>query len=99
MMELHICNQQGMLLRAYALGDSTEVIIGRDDSCDIRIQARSVSREHCAIETDGDNLVLRDLGSTGGTFMGDKRIDTVKVENGMEVKIGPAVLKFIDSEI
>lgn len=99
MMELHVCNLKGTVLKAFALGDSTEVIIGRDDSCDVRIQARTISREHCAIEADGDGLMLRDLGSTGGTFLGDDRIDTVKIHDGMEIKIGPAVLKFIDSEI
>lgn len=99
MMEVHVCDMKGTLLRAFALGDSTEVIVGRDDSCDIRIQSRIVSREHAAIEADGDGLVLRDLDSTGGTFLGEERIDTVKVQDGMEVKIGPAVLKFIDSGI
>lgn len=99
MMELHVCNLKGMVLKAFALGDSSELIIGRDDSCDIRIQAKTVSREHCAIETDSEGLVLRDLGSTGGTFVGDDRVDKVKIHDGMEVKIGPALLKFIDSEI
>jgi pSer/pThr/pTyr-binding forkhead associated (FHA) protein len=99
MMELHVCNLKGAVLKAFALGDSSELIIGRDDSCDIRIQAKSVSREHCAIESDGDGLILRDLGSTGGTYVGNDRIDTVKIQDGMEVKIGPALLKFIDSEI
>src|SRR6187399_1177703 len=73
MMELHVYNRAGERLRAFALGDSKEVIVGRDETCDIRILAKSVSREHCAIEQDGEELVLRDLGSSGGTFMGGKK--------------------------
>ena len=46
MLEIHVCNQQGKVLRAFALGDSEEVIIGRDETCDIRIRAKTVSREH-----------------------------------------------------
>ncbi len=99
MMELHVCNKTGSLLRAFALGDSTEVIVGRDETCDIRIVAKSVSREHCAIEHQDGELVLRDLGSTGGTFVQGDRVETVRVQDGMEVNVGPAVLKFYDSGI
>ena len=39
MMELHICNRSGAVLRSFALGDNVEVIVGRDETCDIRIAA------------------------------------------------------------
>ncbi|MCI0362363.1 MAG: FHA domain-containing protein [Phycisphaerales bacterium] len=99
MMELHVCNRAGILLRAFALGENKEVIVGRDETCDVRIMAKSVSREHCAIEQDGDDLILRDLGSSGGTYLGQKRVDKVKIQDGMEIGVGPAVLKFFDSGI
>lgn len=99
MMELHVCNRDGILLRAFALGENKEVIVGRDETCDVRIMAKSVSREHCAIEQDGDELVLRDLGSSGGTFLDGHKVDKVKLADGMEVAVGPAVLKFFDSGI
>jgi len=96
MMELHVCNRQGVVLRAYALGDSEEVIIGRDAHCDIRIEASSVSREHCAVEWKGRSLVLRDLGSTSGTFADGNRLDEIRLRDGLEVHVGPAILKFLD---
>lgn len=100
MMELHVCSRKtGSLLRAFALGDADEILVGRDDSCDIKIRARSVSREHCSIERDGEALVLRDLGSSGGTYVGDERIDRVPLQDGMEIIIGPAVLKFYENNI
>ena len=98
MMELHVCNQEGDVLRAYALGDSEEVVIGRDAHCDIRITSSSVSREHCAVEWQGRSLVLRDLGSTGGTYADGSRLDQIELRDGMEIKVGPAILKFLDGE-
>ena len=100
MMELQVCNSAGVLLRAFALGESREVIVGRDETCDVRILAKSVSREHCAIEQEGADLFLRDLGSSGGTFVNGSRVDDkVRVEDGMSVVVGPAVLKFFESGI
>ena len=99
MLELHICNQQGDVLRAFALGDSDEVIIGRDETCDICIRAKTVSREHCTVEREGQDFVLRDLGSTGGIFLNGERVDRVRLRSGTEVTVGPALLKFYDNDI
>ena len=99
MIELHVCDRKGTLLRAYALGDSSEVIIGRDETCDVRIAAKSVSREHCAIERSGEKLTLRDLGSTSGTYLGPDRITSVPIRDGLEIVVGPAVLRFHENDI
>jgi len=100
-MELHICARNGgKVLRKFALGDLEEVIIGRDEDCDIRIKSPVVSREHCTIEQDSTgSLVLTDSESTAGTFVDEMKIDSVRLEDGLEVVIGPAVLKFYDSGI
>ena len=101
MMELHICARtDGKVLRKFAIGDLEEVIIGRDSECDIRIKSPVVSREHCTIEQDENgSLMLTDSDSTCGTFVDDEKIDSVRVEDGLEVVIGPAILKFYDSGI
>ena len=98
MMELHVCSKSGALLRSYALGDNTEILVGRDERCDVRILAKSVSREHCAIEHREGSLVLRDLGSSGGTFVDGNRVTTVPVSDGLTVDVGPAVLRFHEGD-
>ncbi len=101
MMELHICARNGgKVLRKFAIGDLDELIIGRDEDCDIRIKSPVVSREHCTIEQDETGyLVLTDSDSTGGTYVEEKKIGSVRLEDGLEVIVGPAILKFYDSGI
>ena len=101
MMELHICaRNSGKVLRKFALGDLEELIIGREEGCDIRIKAPTISREHCTIELDkAGHLILTDNNSTCGTFVEEEKIDSVRLEDGLEVVVGPAVLRFYDSGI
>ncbi len=101
MMELHVCNNCTCdLVRKFALGDVGELLIGRDSDCDIRIRSAIISRAHCSIEHDETGaMLLRDSESTGGTFVEGKKIESVRIEDGLEVVIGPAVLKFYDAEI
>ena len=97
MLELQVLNRSGDMIKAFALGDTDELIVGRDESCDIQIKARSVSREHCSIEQDGREVLLRDLESSGGTFLDGERVESIRIENGMEFTVGPATLRFLDS--
>jgi len=101
MMELHICARTGgKVLRKFAIGDLEELIIGRDEGCDIRIKSPIVSREHCTIEQDeSGSLILTDSESTGGTFVNEQKIESIRLQDGLEVIVGPAILKFFDSGI
>ena len=101
MMELHICARTGgKVLRKFAIGDLEELIIGRDEGCDIRIKSPIVSREHCTIEQDeSGSLILTDSESTGGTFVNEQKIESIRLQDGLEVIVGPAILKFFASGI
>ena len=48
--------------------------IGRHDDCVIRIRSSQVSRRHCELFEEEDKLILRDLGSSNGTFVNGKRV-------------------------
>ncbi len=48
--------------------------IGRHDDCQIRIRSSQVSRRHCELFEEGNKLILRDVGSTNGTFVNRKRV-------------------------
>lgn len=51
------------------------VVVGRDESCDIVIADRQVSRFHARFTPTDDGMVLEDLGSKNGTFHNGNRIE------------------------
>jgi pSer/pThr/pTyr-binding forkhead associated (FHA) protein len=84
------------------LGDVVHVtkpsaIVGRGSEADVRIDDRDVSRRHCEILVRPDGVIVRDLGSTHGTWYEGRRIDgeiriahrsrVALAENGIPVEI------------
>jgi predicted component of type VI protein secretion system len=75
--------------KAFALPKDVTVI-GRRHDCDLRIPLPTVSRRHCQLSLNNDTVELRDLGSTGGTFVNDSRVDgEVSVKAGDYIRVGP----------
>lgn len=66
-----------------------KTIIGRKADATLRIPTADVSREHCEVELVGNDVVLRDLGSSNGTYLNGKRIAEARVMAGDKVSIGP----------
>jgi pSer/pThr/pTyr-binding forkhead associated (FHA) protein len=66
-------------------------VIGRREDCDLRIPLGDVSRKHCRIVRDGENLRLEDLGSSNGTFINGQRITEAYMSAGDTVQVGPVV--------
>jgi pSer/pThr/pTyr-binding forkhead associated (FHA) protein len=71
--------------------------LGRDSLCDISISDTRMSRQHAMIFFYAPNFFLKDLGSTNGTFVNDKRIKQAEIKNGDQVKVGGTRLEFIVS--
>jgi predicted Zn finger-like uncharacterized protein len=76
----------------------SRTVIGRSGS-DIVLDDPESSRQHAAIEIIGDTAILRDLGSTNGTFVDLERIEQVALTNQMEFRIGSHVLMFIVTDV
>ena len=49
-------------------------IVGRKEGCDVRVDHKSVSKQHCVIVRTDGLLLIRDLGSTNGTRVNGRRI-------------------------
>lgn len=50
------------------------VSLGRDETAGVTIRDASISRAHAELRLDGRKLMLRDLGSTNGSFVGERRL-------------------------
>jgi len=67
-----------------------EVVIGRDETCRIRLASDDVSRRHCLLTPTADGLTVRDLGSRNGTYVNETLIETeTRLEPGDQLRIGP----------
>ncbi len=72
-----------------------EVIIGRSSKVDIQIDEESISRNHAVIENDGEQVVIRDLRSTNGTYVNDRPVNECSLRDGDQIKVGRTIFKFL----
>ncbi|HEU4401268.1 MAG TPA: FHA domain-containing protein [Candidatus Polarisedimenticolia bacterium] len=77
--------------------DRPRVVIGRGEA-DIVINDPEISRQHSAIEVHGARIVLKDLGSTNGTFINEVKTTQAEIDNRAEFRIGGTRLMLIVTE-
>ncbi|HOD82353.1 MAG: FHA domain-containing protein FhaA [Planctomycetes bacterium ADurb.Bin126] len=70
---------------------SAVTVIGRGENCDLQIPLVSVSRRHCEISAAGDQIKAKDLASSNGTYVNNKRITEVELKAGDRLVIGPVI--------
>ena len=70
--------------------------IGRNPDCDFPIIHPTVSADHCEIVVSADGVLLRDCGSTNGTFVNGDAIREAWLMRGQEVRFGDVEL-FVES--
>jgi len=75
--------------------DQATISLGRSSKADIQIDQESVSRNHAKIVNTGKSIILRDLGSTNGTYVNDDLIDEYVLRDGDLIKIGRTIFKFL----
>jgi diguanylate cyclase (GGDEF)-like protein len=80
--------------KKYSLAQAN-TLIGRSSKVDIQIDEDSISRNHAVIENNGEQIVLRDLNSTNGTYVNDQQIKQHTLHDGDLVKIGRTIFKFL----
>ncbi len=75
--------------------ETPSIIIGRSSKADIQIDQESVSRNHAKIVNTGKQILIRDLGSTNGTYVNDELIDEHVLQDREFIKIGRTIFKFL----
>jgi transcriptional regulator with GAF, ATPase, and Fis domain len=67
---------------------SPEIIIGRDPSNQISLADRSLSRKHCLIKHEDQQVMAIDLESRNGTFVNDVPIKKYVLKHGDRIRTG-----------
>src|SRR5262245_66002244 len=61
-------------LAMHPLPEVGELVLGRDDGCDIRLEHAKISRRHARLLI-GASVEVEDLGSTNGIRLGDRTLE------------------------
>lgn len=75
-------------------GDRTRVLLGgrrllgRATDCDVQLDLPEVTRHHAEVYRSGTTIVLRDLGSTNGSFVDGQPIQHCPLREGSVVRLG-----------
>jgi len=73
---------------------SKPLIIGRLPESEIQVREAFISRVHAGISYANDAFVLKDLGSTNGTYRNGARVYECNLATGDKIQVGNASLLF-----
>lgn len=68
-------------------------LIGRADDCDVILPDPSVSSHHTTLVLETNCILVRDLGSTNGTFVNEKLVTEGVMQLGDQLHIGGVALQ------
>ena len=83
--------------RTLRIGDDP-LHIGRGADNDLVLADGAASVRHCRLEPSAQGLLVRDLGSSNGTFVNGSRIDRAIVSSGSVIKIGRTELRILERD-
>jgi hypothetical protein len=73
---------------------SPKTTIGTDPKCNVMLNDKFMSSKHAEIAAENGVWVLRDSGSTNGTYVNNRRVDRHELVDNDFIKFGSAMLKF-----
>lgn len=80
--------------------EKDDIILGRDEECDLTLAERQISRQHIRIYKQGELYHIQDLDSKNGTWVNGLQLKgSRELHDGDEIHVALAVrLRFIDSD-
>ena len=77
----------------------SEIIIGRDDDCGIKLVDTLTSGHHAKFHLQDSTWFLSDLKSTNGTYVNKQKINSIQLQNNDLIQIGKVKATFHADEI
>jgi two-component system NtrC family sensor kinase len=74
--------------------DESLVTIGRGTSNTVQLHDTEISRDHAEMIQRGDKFVLKDLGSSNGTFVNGRQIREHELASGDQIQFGRTLLLY-----
>src|SRR5271165_4989130 len=68
--------------------DVDALVVGRDAGAHIVVSDPEVSALHCELRAVSEGILVKDLGSTNGTFLGPVRVREAIVATPIELTVG-----------
>jgi pSer/pThr/pTyr-binding forkhead associated (FHA) protein len=87
-MEVTFIDTDPYVLQEEHVVNDLPMIIGRSADTGVRLGDPTVSRHHCVIEEMEGLLVVRDLGSTNGTYVNGQRVFEALLMPGHHLTMG-----------
>ncbi len=67
------------------------VVVGRAKEADISVMDPVVSRRHARFYLEGGAVMVKDLGSSFGTWVNGEKVDSARIAHGDKVAVGASV--------
>ena len=71
-----------------------QLSVGRVDANDVALGHASVSRSHAELTHSGDQVILRDLGSSNGSYVNESRVTETPILGGDLLRFGDITATF-----
>lgn len=81
------------LSASVAFAERRELIVGRGEACDVRLDGLQISKQHARLLVSGAGVVIEDLNSTNGVFVNGERTPRAVIGVSDAAQIGPFILK------
>ncbi len=92
-MSIHLTTLYGPPIDLRISAFEFPITIGRNDAADLFLPDQWISRWHCKLVVQDNQLKVIDLGSRHGTYVNGERVEEAWIDPGDEINIGLTTLR------
>jgi len=85
---------QAQAAPVYDIRDGHSLILGRGDETGVHMAHPQVSAQHAEVQRQADQYVIRDMGSSAGTYVNGQLVSQQALRENDVIRIGPNQLVF-----